>query len=74
MGPLPMNAGDSYRQRAAELKAKAAHEPNVTLAAEWEHLALSYLRLAEQADSNSYQDLWVEIGSPIRLVRDGDGK
>ena len=62
-----MNPGDSYRRRAAELKAKAVLEPSESFAVELEHLALSYLRLAEQADTNSYQDVWAEFGSPAQL-------
>ena len=45
-----MTPADTYRKLAAELKAKAANEANSTLAAEWDHLAQCYLRLARQAD------------------------
>ena len=54
--------GHAYRQLAAELKAKAEHESNVDIAVELEHLALCYLRLAAQADSNAKQDTWAEFG------------
>lgn len=66
-----MTSADSYRKFAAELKAKAAREPSVSLAAEWEHLARCYLRLAEQADSNSIQDVWIECGPKARLDNEG---
>lgn len=66
-----MSTAESYRKIAAELRAKAANEPNATLASEWNHLARCYLRLAEQADDNSFQDLWLEVGPKPRLDDDG---
>lgn len=58
-----MRPADSYRTIAAQLKARAASAPNARLASEWASLARCYLRLAAQADSNSLQDVWVEVGS-----------
>jgi hypothetical protein len=56
-----MTASDSYRKAAAELRAKAAGARNPHTA-EWERLARCYTRLAEQADRNSLQDVWIEDG------------
>jgi hypothetical protein len=67
-----MSLGDHYRKRAAEFRAKGRREPNARLASEWDHLGRCYLRLAEQADSNSLQDLWFEVGPKSRLD-EGDG-
>lgn len=57
-----MDTSDTYRKMAAELKAKAAGAQNARLASEWANLARCYLRLAEQADSNNLQDIWLEFG------------
>lgn len=66
-----MNAGDLYRQMAAQLQTKAAYSPSATLAAEWQTLAAAYLRLAEQADNNQHLDLSFEFGPRMRI--DGEG-
>ena len=68
-----MTSADSYRRMAAHFRSKAAHERNAALAEQLDHLAKCYVRLAEQADRNSQQDLWFEIGPPSRLQGDGDG-
>jgi hypothetical protein len=65
-----MNSSDSYRVRAADLRAKAAKEPNKKLAAEYHNLARCYTRLAEQADSNRQADIWLEVGPKLRLNED----
>lgn len=52
----PMTPSDEYRKIAAELRAKATYAESSELAAQWEHLALCYLRLAEQADKNAMSD------------------
>ncbi len=67
-----MTNADSYRKIAAELKAKAAKERSAQLASELDSLARCYLRLAEQADQNSFQDLWLEVGPKTRM-REGEG-
>jgi len=66
-----MKPADSYRVRAADLKAKAATEANEQLAGEYQNLARCYIRLAEQADSNSLSDVWIEVGPKLRLDEDG---
>ena len=48
-----MAAGDQYRVRAAELAAEAKSAPNVSIRRQLEHLSMSYLRLAAQADHSS---------------------
>ena len=65
-----MSPSDSYRVRAADLKAKAATESNGQLAAEYQNLARCYIRLAEQADTNSLADIWLEVGPKLRLGGD----
>ena len=68
-----MTPADSYRARASELRARAIKEANPTLAAQWDHLARCYIRLAEQADQNSLLDLWLEFSPTTGFSRDGDG-
>jgi hypothetical protein len=55
-----MGAGDAYRVKAAEISAKARGEANTPWRLELENLALSYLRLADQADRNAQVDLVYE--------------
>jgi hypothetical protein len=57
-----MSAGDQYRVKAAELRARAHQEPAETQA-ELEALAQSYLRLADQAERNSQTDIVYETPS-----------
>lgn len=57
-----MSAGDQYRVKAAELHARAQHEPSQH--AKFEALAQSYLRLAEQADRNAQLDVSYETPPP----------
>jgi hypothetical protein len=52
-----MRAGDDYRDKAAEIYARAASEPHAATQVELESLARAYRRLAEQADRNSTADL-----------------
>jgi len=58
-----MTNAASYRKLAAELRAKAVNEPSAIRAAEWDNLARCYLRLAEQADTNSRQDVAAEFSA-----------
>ena len=68
-----MTAADQYRKLAAKLTAKARDESSPALRAEWNHLALIYLRLAEQAERNSRTDVTYEpILRPRRAENDGD--
>jgi len=55
-----MPTADEYRIKAAELNAQAKLAPNAHLRAECENLALSYLRLADQAEKNAQTDLVYE--------------
>jgi hypothetical protein len=55
-----MTAGDDYRGKAIEFRAKAQVESNPKQKAEYEHLARAYLRLAEQAERNSQLDATYE--------------
>ena len=64
-----MSPSDHYRTLAMTLRARARNERNAHLKVEWETLAQSYLRLAEQADKNGRSDLSDE---PILRARSGD--
>ena len=55
-----MTAGDDYRGKAVEFRAKAQVESDPNRKAEFEHLARAYLRLAEQAERNSHLDVTYE--------------
>jgi len=55
-----MSPGAQYRKLAAQLRAKARAEPSSVLRAEWEHLSSCYLRLAQQAERNSKNDITYE--------------
>ena len=48
-----MVAGDGYRVKALELLARADGENDQTIKAEFENLAVAFLRLAEQAERNA---------------------
>jgi len=55
-----MTAGDDYRTKAAELRARARRERDTNIRADLENLARAFLRLAEQADRNSQTDIFYE--------------
>jgi len=59
-----MTAGDQYRVKAAELRARALQETSPAIQAELENLAIAYLRLAEQAERNSITDIVYEPPPP----------
>jgi hypothetical protein len=64
-----MDRRDSYLFKAAELLELAKNEHYAEFKAEFESLALAYLRLAEQAKQKDY----LEIASETRpLKQDGD--
>ena len=44
-----MSRAEQYQHLAAEVRAKAEHEDSPILKAEWENLAETYVRLAEQS-------------------------
>ncbi len=66
-----MTSANHYRRIAAELRSKAAQAPTQQVSLQWENLAKCYARLAEQAEQNSFQDLWFEYGS---RSREGEGE
>ena len=47
-----MTPAEQYRSLAAKLDAKAKVEADPQIRAEWNHLAMNYLRLAIQAERN----------------------
>jgi hypothetical protein len=56
-----MTPAETYRKMAADLLAKAMEAPAKPTAIQYEALAQAYIRLAEQAELNSHQDLWFEF-------------
>ena len=60
-----MTSGDRYRVRAAELHARAVNKSNFNLRLQFEALAQSYLRLAEQSDRNQQLDISYETPPPM---------
>jgi hypothetical protein len=65
-----MTAGDHYRDKAVEFRAKAQVESDLKRKAEFEHLARAYLRLADQAERNSHLDVTYETPT----TKDDDSK
>jgi len=65
-----MTSSEQYRKLAAALRAKARDERSADLRAEWENLALCYLRLAEQAEQNGRTDATYE--PLLRPYREGE--
>jgi len=57
-------AGDHYRAKALELFAKAEAESDPAMSAEFEHLAIAFTRLAEQAERNARTDVTYEPPVP----------
>jgi hypothetical protein len=65
-----MTAGDHYRNKAVEFRAKAQVESDLKRKAEFEDLARAYLRLADQAERNSHLDVAYETPT----TKDDDSK
>ena len=55
-----MTSADRYRALAAECDAKAKQEADWQIRAEWENMARSYHRLAQQAERNAQTDVTYE--------------
>ena len=47
-----MSRAEQYRHLAADVLSRASREPNPILKAEWENLAETYVRLAEQSEDD----------------------
>jgi hypothetical protein len=60
-----MSMRDEYRTKAAKFHARALYEPSPRLRTQYENLAKSYLRLAEQADRHAQLDTVYEPPSPM---------
>ena len=56
-GPTMMNPADQYRVKAGDMASLARAEKDPFQKAEFERLSLAYLRLADQADRNSRNDV-----------------
>jgi len=55
---------NDYRIKAAELLARSKLERDSAARAELDHIALSYLRLADQAEKNAATDIVYETPAP----------
>ena len=55
-----MTSADRYRALATQCDAKAKQEADWQIRAEWEQMARSYRRLAQQADRNAQTDVTYE--------------
>src|SRR4051794_26824105 len=66
---IAMPTADEYRIKAADLTAQAKLQPSPGVRAAYENLALSYLRLADQADKNAQTDLVYEPRTAASLPR-----
>src|SRR3954469_24041520 len=55
-----MEPGAAYRAKAAEIEGRARVELDPVARAELKHLAMSYLRLAVQAERNALNDVVYE--------------
>lgn len=57
-----MNRAEQYRTLARDVRNRASRESSPILKAEWEHLAETYVRLAEQSDDQNmepaYDPVW----------------
>jgi hypothetical protein len=58
-----MGRADQYRNLATDVRARASKESSPILKAEWEHLAETYVRLAEQSEdaagtNPTYDPIW----------------
>jgi hypothetical protein len=65
-----MSPAERYRALAAEFQAKAHLEESAERAADFEHLAQCYGRLAEQAARNALTDVTYE--PPLGRLDDGE--
>ncbi len=63
-------AGDHYRALAAKCDARARTEDDLAIRHEWEIMAQSYRRLAEQAERNARTDVVYE--PPAERLHDRD--
>ena len=52
-----MSRAEQYRHLASDVRNRAARESNPILKAEWENLAETYVRLAEQSEDEWDVDL-----------------
>ena len=59
-----MTPGQYYRAKAAEFAGKVRHEIDPTIRMQYDMLAQSYLRLADQAERNSQTDVVYETPAP----------
>jgi hypothetical protein len=66
-----MTRAEEYRHLAQKVRAQASREQNPLLKAEWEHLAESYVHLAEQSEVSDQLDTLYDpiIGTQVKITR-----
>jgi hypothetical protein len=64
-----MTRAEEYRQLANKVRARAFEEESPIVRAEWETLAESYVRLAEQTDAAEQPDAEDPIPGLLRAFR-----
>jgi len=71
-----MSRAEQYMNLAAEVRAKAEQEDSPILKAEWENLAETYVRLAEQSDAQraaTYDPIQDMLNRAQPKKRNGEG-
>ena len=65
-----MTRAEEYRHLAQKVRAQASREQSPLLKAEWEHLAESYVRLAEQSEASDQLDTLYDpiIGTQVKIT------
>jgi hypothetical protein len=61
-----MTRGEEYRHLAETVRARALGEESPVVRAEWENLAESYIRLAEQTQNDPLDLIWDPIVGTFR--------
>jgi hypothetical protein len=61
-----MTRGEEYRHLAETVRARASGEESPIVRAEWENLADSYIRLAEQTQNEPLDPIWDPIVGYLR--------
>ena len=66
-----MTRAEEYRHLAKKVRARAAREESPVIRAEWENLAESYIRLAEQTEASDQPTVYDPIVGtlPARIKR-----
>ena len=55
-----MTRAEEYRYLATKVRVRTSHEESPIMKAEWENLAKSYIRLAEQSEESDHIDVFYD--------------